>query len=161
MENKSELMKILESLPKDNSIQEAEVMDSTSDSLPGKDCSSSTLPDVNMDTSSETDTYQKVAIVDGIADLQVLDKPEYVKTCLQLVYHFIESFCEKYETYNEVHLVFDRYDIGVVSLKASTRERRPAGNKAVVTLQTLYQLPKWAWIIYLHKWKPRVKWRLI
>ena len=48
MENKSELMKILESLPKDNSIQEAKVMDSTSDSLLGKDSSSSTVPDVNI-----------------------------------------------------------------------------------------------------------------
>ena len=76
-----------------------------------------------MDTSSETDTYQKVAIVDGMADLQSLDKPEYVKTCLQLANHFIERFWEKYETYDEVHLVFDRYDIWDVSLKASTQER--------------------------------------
>ena len=129
MENKSELMKILESLPKDKSYQETEVIHSASDSLPGNDSLSSTVPDV--DTSSEADTYQKVAVVDGMADLQALDKPEYVKTCLQLADHFIERFWEKYETYDEVHLVFDRYDIGDVSLKASTRERRLAGNKAV------------------------------
>ena len=106
-------------------------MDSTYGSLSGKDSPSSTVLDVNMDTISETDTYQKVAIVDGVADLQTLDKPEHVKTCLQLACHFIERFWEKYETHDEVHLVFDRYDIGDVSLKASTRERRLAGNKAV------------------------------
>ena len=61
-------MKILESLPKDNSIQEAKVMDSTSDSLLGKDSSSSTVPDVNISLlrhrglGSDNQTLSKSAI---------------------------------------------------------------------------------------------------
>ncbi len=61
-----------------------------------------------------------MAIVDGMADLQALDKPEWVQTCSHLAWHFIQRFCEKYDTYDDAYLVVDRYDIGESSFKTST-----------------------------------------
>jgi hypothetical protein len=72
----------------------------------------------------------RVAVVDGMADLQSLNKPEWISNCSDLANHFIDKHWQRYSEYDEVHLVFDRYDIGE-SLKTSTRERRLGGTKAV------------------------------
>jgi len=98
--SKSDLMSILESLPKD-----IQVYDTPADS-------------------------KSVAIIDGMADLQSLNKPEWISNCADLANHFIERHWQRYSEYDEVHLVFDRYDIGD-SLKTSTREKRLGGHKAV------------------------------
>ena len=55
-------------------------------------------------------------------ELQAFNKPECVKTCHDLANHFIERHWQKYGEYDEIHLLFDRYDIGA-SLKAATREK--------------------------------------
>jgi len=65
-----------------------------------------------------------VAVVDGMADLKTLNKPEGIS-------NIIAKQWQRYSEYDEVHLVFYRYDIGE-SLKTSTRERRLGGIKAVV-----------------------------
>ena len=54
---------------------------------------------------------KKVVIVDGMAELQSLDKPSIITTCAHLAEHFTENFLAKYRDSDELHLVFDRYDI--------------------------------------------------
>ena len=58
-----------------------------------------------------TDDGKKVAIVDGMAELHSMDKPPFIRTCLDLSKYFIKKFDEKYGQYDEAHLVFDRYNV--------------------------------------------------
>ena len=44
-----------------------------------------------------TATRMKVSIVDGIAEVQTLDKPSRVKNCLQLAEHFSTRIFAKYD----------------------------------------------------------------
>ena len=107
--SKSDLMSFLESLPKTKAAPQVD----------------------NNESDDQTGANSKrVAIVDAMADLQTIDKPECIKTCLELANHFIERHWRKYGDYDEVHLVFDRYDT-VESLKASTRKRRLGDKQAV------------------------------
>ena len=107
--SKSDLMSILENLPQMKEVPQED----------------------NNQSDHQADPHcKRVAIVDAMADLQTLDKPEWIQTCLDLANHFIERHWRKYGEYDEVHLVFDRYDIGE-SMKASTRERRLGGRKAI------------------------------
>lgn len=64
-----------------------------------------------------------------MGELQSLDKAEGIKTCSDLASHFIERHWEKYGDYDEVHLVFDRNDIGE-SLKTPTHEKRLDSTKS-------------------------------
>ena len=64
-----------------------------------------------------------MAIIDGMAELQGLDKPKSVSTVLELSDHFIARFYTKYNRYDEVHLIFDDYTISN-SLKTATRKKR-------------------------------------
>lgn len=59
----------------------------------------------------------------GMAQLQLLDKPAIIATCAHLAEHFTERVLEKYSHSDELHLVFERYDI-LLSLKSATRVRR-------------------------------------
>ena len=82
------------------------------------------LDNVNQ---SENVTNYHVALVDGMAELKSLSKPENVKTCLQLADHFCSHVWEKFGMMDEVHMnciVFDRYDFPN-SLKEATRIHRP------------------------------------
>jgi hypothetical protein len=106
--SKSDLMSILEGLPEDIQVLEG---------------------DPKYDTPADS-ICKRVAVVDGMADLQSLNKPEWISNCSDLANHFIDKHQQRYSEYDEVHLVFDRYDIGE-SLKTSTRERRLGGTKAV------------------------------
>jgi hypothetical protein len=77
----------------------------------------------SSDNSTTTDSTRPpltVSIIDGMAELQCLDKPEWVKNCAQLADHFIATIGQKYRS-DEVRLIFDRYDIPM-SLKEATRE---------------------------------------
>ena len=65
----------------------------------------------------------KVVIVDGMAELQSLDKPAAIKTCAHLAEHFTEHLLQKHCDSEEIHVVFDRYDVPR-SLKSGTRVRR-------------------------------------
>ena len=55
-----------------------------------------------------TATRMKVSIVDGMAEVQALEKPSWVKNCLQLAEHFSTRIFAKYDESDEVRLIFDR-----------------------------------------------------
>jgi hypothetical protein len=114
--DKSALMKILEELPKQQE-QNAENVEVRQDIQ-------------HPDTTDSAEL--KVAIVDGMAEVQTLDKPVWVNQCSDIAKHFSDCILEKYnpDKYDEVHLVFDRYDVPQ-SLKTSTRERRQGGKPPV------------------------------
>ena len=50
---------------------------------------------------------QKVSIVDAMAEVQVLDKPDWIKSSSQLAEHFTMYVFEKYNGCDELRLIFD------------------------------------------------------
>ncbi len=64
---------------------------------------------------------RKVTVIDGMAVVQAMGKPTWVKTCAQWAEHFTTTLDRKCSDYDEVHLVFDRYNLPT-SLKEATRE---------------------------------------
>ena len=66
----------------------------------------------------------KVAIVDGMADVQAIDKPKSVKTCkdLHVGDHFASHIKSKFGTYDEVHVIFDDYTVNN-SMETATRSK--------------------------------------
>lgn len=58
---------------------------------------------------SDVSIRKKVVIVDGIAELQSLDKPAVITTCAHLAGYFTEKALQNYFESDELHLVFDRY----------------------------------------------------
>ena len=90
-------------------------------------------PDQESSDGTTTDnaaSHLKVTIIDGTAELQCLDKPDWVKNCTKLADHFIDTMEQKYGMNDEVRLIFDRYDV-TMSLKEATREKRQGGQDAV------------------------------
>ena len=84
----------------------------------------------SLDTSRTDDSVASsapstmtVAIIDGMAELQSLDKPHWVSSCEKLAKHFNDCLFHKYRESEEVRLVFDRYDLPS-SLKTATRAQR-------------------------------------
>lgn len=73
----------------------------------------------------------KVDIVHEKAVQQSLEKPANITTCAHLANHLSDTLFQKHSDCDELHLVFDRYDIPL-SLKSATRERRQ-GNKHLVS----------------------------
>ena len=61
------------------------------------------------------DRYTRAAavIVDAMAEIQILSKPEWIKHCSDLADQFSDHILTKYNAteYEDVHLIFDRYDI--------------------------------------------------
>ena len=82
-----------------------------------------------MRVAGPNEDQMKVAIVDGMAEVQSLDKPEWITNCAQLAEHF-SNRVQMHSGSNEVRLIFDRYDLPF-SLKAATRVRRQ-GSQAPV-----------------------------
>ena len=72
---KSALMAILEKLPS-RSADQRSISDGT--------------------TTNAAQSHLKVIIIDGMAELQCLDKPEWVKNCEQLAIHFVDTIEQKY-----------------------------------------------------------------
>ena len=72
-----------------------------------------------------------VTVIDGMAVVQGMGKPSWIKTCAQWADHFTAILDSKCSDYDEVHLVFDRYDL-CTSLKESTRERRQGGKPIIM-----------------------------
>ena len=72
----------------------------------------------------------KVSIVDGMAEFQSLDKPTWITTCSQLAEHYMNQLLRKCSESDEIHVVFDRYDVEL-SLKSATRVRRQGGQDPV------------------------------
>ena len=67
--------------------------------------------EVTRQTSSPNAEVQfKVAIVDGIAEIQSLDKPEWMKTCKHQAEHFNNHLFSKYDENQEIRLIFNLTD---------------------------------------------------
>ena len=64
-----------------------------------------------------------VAVIDTLAGVQSMDKPSRTKTCKDMSAHFIAFIQRKHGEYDELHIVFDRYDIPN-SFKSATRHLR-------------------------------------
>ncbi|KAJ8394728.1 hypothetical protein AAFF_G00043280 [Aldrovandia affinis] len=73
----------------------------------------------------------KVIVIDGMAVVQGMRKPPWIKTCAQWADHFTATLDSKIKEYSEIHLVFDRYDLPS-SLKEATRERRQGGKPPTI-----------------------------
>ena len=56
-------------------------------------------------------TPRNATVLDGMAIVQAMGKPPWVKTCAQLADHFIATLDSKCREYDEIHRVFDRYDL--------------------------------------------------
>ena len=65
----------------------------------------------NRRVASPNEDQVQVAIVDGMAEVQSLDKPEWIKNCAQLAEHFSNRVLPTYTGRNEVRLIVDRYDL--------------------------------------------------
>ena len=72
----------------------------------------------------------KVTILDSMAEVQSLDQPDYIINFIQLANHFTKRILARYGDADEIHLVFDRYDVPN-SLKAATRDRRQSDQPLV------------------------------
>ena len=72
----------------------------------------------------------KVTILDGVAELQSLDKPDWIKNCSQLADHFNSRIYQKHQHSDKLRLVLDRYYLPL-SLKAATREIRQGSQDPV------------------------------
>ena len=81
-------------------------------------------------TTNAAQSHLKVFIIDGMAELQCLDKPEWVKNCEQLAIHFVDTIEQKHGRKDEIRLIFDRYDLPM-SLKEATREKRQRGQDPI------------------------------
>ena len=81
----------------------------------------------NTDANCQNATPQvQVAIVDVMAEVQSLDKPDWIKNCAQQAENFCNRIFQKYSGSDEVRLIFDRYDLPL-SLKSATRVKRQGG----------------------------------
>ena len=86
-------------------------------------CTSFRKKNAESSTSSIGSSDVRVAIVDGMAEVQSLDKPDWIKTCKDLAEHFMARLFVKYNNTQQIRLIFDRY--GVLSLlKSATRSKR-------------------------------------
>ena len=83
-----------------------------------------------QESSRPNEDQMKVAIVDRMAEVHSLDKPEWIRNCAQLAERFSNRVMQTQTGSNEVRLIFDRYDLPF-SLKAATRVRRQ-GSRAPV-----------------------------
>lgn len=54
---------------------------------------------------------QRVALVDEVADVQSLTKPDSGKTYAQLADHFTTHVLRNYDGVDEIRIIYDRYDI--------------------------------------------------
>jgi len=72
---------------------------------------------------------RKVIVIYGMAVVQAMGKPPWVKTCAQWADYLTATLDSKCSDYDEVHLVLDRYHLPT-SLKEATRNRRQGDKPA-------------------------------
>ena len=77
---------------------------------------------VSQDATSQGERMQ-VCIIDAMAEVQSLDKQDWIKSFSQLADHFAWRIFEKYGDNDEIRLIFDRYDLPS-SLKEANRKKR-------------------------------------
>lgn len=51
----------------------------------------------------------KLSIVDGMVEVQALEKPDWIKTCSDIADHFTATIFDKYRDADEIRLIFDRF----------------------------------------------------
>ena len=61
------------------------------------------------DQLSNADGQIKVSIVDGMAEVQALEKQDWIKTCSDLADHFTATIFHNYWDADEVRVIFDRF----------------------------------------------------
>ena len=82
-------------------------------------------------------SHRKRALcLDGMAIVQEIGKPTWIKTCADFGRYFCSIVAQKVRSYEEVHLIFDRYDLPL-SLKEATRSRRQG---STIDLGLVYQV---------------------
>lgn len=72
----------------------------------------------------------KIAIVDRMAEDQSLDKPEWIKNCRDLAEHFTNCLLPRYNDLQDLHIIFDRYDVPS-SLKSATQVKQQSGHAPI------------------------------
>ena len=82
--------------------------------------------DFNRVPVEDTTSCYKIAIIDVMAEVQILEKTEGTSTCSQLSDIFANKILRKYHIYDELHVVVDRYDLEL-SLKQAEGDRRSEG----------------------------------
>ena len=70
-----------------------------------------------------TKVQMKVSVVEATAEVQCLDKPNWIKNCSHFEDHFTNRIFKKFGENEELRLVFDGHDIPF-SLKERTRTTR-------------------------------------
>lgn len=90
--------------------------------LSGKTVLSDNTNTVKQYSSSSQAEY-KICIVDGMAIMQEMGKPQYIFTASDLCNHFLKIVEQQSTGFQEIHIIFDRYDI-VPSLKQQIRDMR-------------------------------------
>ena len=81
----------------------------------------------------------KVAIIDAMAEVQSIEKQNNTKTCLQVADQFRNKIMQKYKEYDEIRLIFDRYDVHD-TLKTATRIKRQGVNQRYFTISLIQQI---------------------
>ena len=61
------------------------------------------------DQLANADVQIKVSIVNSMADVEVLEKLDWIKTCSNLADHFTVTIFHKYRDADGVRLIFDRF----------------------------------------------------
>ena len=74
---------------------------------------------------------RSVVIIDGMAVVQSMGKPTWVRNGRDLASHFLEIIDSRSKEYDEVHVIFDRFDIPN-SLKQGIRQFRQGCNRTMV-----------------------------
>src|SRR6476469_9587304 len=92
--DKSKLMSILEELPNQDKPKDSQPVEST------------TVTDVQPETTTEyaQRPQKKVTVIDGMAIVQAMGKPPWIKTCAHSATHFISILDSKGKEYDEIHL---------------------------------------------------------
>ena len=80
-------MSILDMLPRDRSVEQAKPIDQL----------------------ANADVQIKVSFVDGMTEVQALEKPDWIKTCSDLTDHFTLTILDKYRNADGISLIFDRF----------------------------------------------------
>jgi len=80
--------------------------------------------------SEEPQPVHRVAVLDGMANVQSIGKLKGVKTCSDFTDLFLQSMDLKVQDYEVVHLVFDMYDVPN-SRKNARGERRTVSKTPV------------------------------
>ena len=66
----------------------------------------------------------RVSVIDAMAEVQSLDKPEWIRGCSHLADHFTYRIFERYGDSDKTLLIFDRYDLPSSVKEATPRKRQ-------------------------------------